>query len=169
MIISYILLLINAVFLGYCMYKLGQEEYKEEEMTAKEYLNQVRNLESKMKMLKEEIDTLREMVVSTGAVQQEERVMSSGAQDKMAETICKINEKEDDWNNLMREFALARAEVIISIQKLNNTDYEQILYKRYCQSKKWEEIAMEMNYSYRWILKLHGRALEEFRKINKLA
>nr|DAI62361.1 MAG TPA: Protein of unknown function (DUF1492) [Caudoviricetes sp.] len=95
--------------------------------------------------------------------------MSSGAQDKMAETICKINEKEDDWNNLMREFALARAEVIISIQKLNNTDYEQILYKRYCQSKKWEEIAMEMNYSYRWILKLHGRALEEFRKINKLA
>ena len=47
------------------------------EMTAKEYLNQVRNLESKMKMLKEEIDTLREMVVSTGAVQQQERVMSS--------------------------------------------------------------------------------------------
>ena len=37
-----------------------------EEMTAKEYLNQVRNLESKMKILKEEIDTLREMVVSTG-------------------------------------------------------------------------------------------------------
>ena len=67
------------------------------EMTAKEYLNQVRNLESKMKMLKEEIDTLREMVVSTGAVQQQERVMSSGAQDKMAETICKINEKEDDY------------------------------------------------------------------------
>ena len=30
-IIAYILLLINAVFLGYCMYKLGQEEYKEEE------------------------------------------------------------------------------------------------------------------------------------------
>lgn len=30
MIIAYILLLINAVFLGYCMYKLGQEEYKEE-------------------------------------------------------------------------------------------------------------------------------------------
>ena len=36
------------------------------EMTAKEYLNQVRNLESKMKMLKEEIDTLREMVVVPG-------------------------------------------------------------------------------------------------------
>ena len=65
-----------------------------EEMTAKEYLNQVRNLESKMKILKEEIDTLREMVVSTGAIQQGERVLSSGTQDKMAETICKINEKE---------------------------------------------------------------------------
>ena len=136
-----------------------------EEITAKEYLNQVRNLETKMKILKEEIDTLREMVVSTGAVQQQERVMSSGAQDRMAETICKINEKEEEWNELMREFALTRAEVIISIQKLNNSDYEQILYKRYCQSKKWEEIALELNYSYQWVCTLHGRALLEIEKI----
>jgi hypothetical protein len=136
-----------------------------EEMTAKEYLNQVRNLESKMKILKEEIDTLREMVVSTGAIQQGERVLSSGTQDKMAETICKINKKECEWNDLMREFALARANVIINIQKLNNPEYEQILYKRYCQSKKWEEIALEMNYTYQWVCKLHGRALLELDKV----
>lgn len=134
-------------------------------MTAKEYLNQVKNLESKMKILKEEIDTLREMVVSTGAIQQGERVLSSGTQDKMAETICKINEKECEWNDLMREFALARANVIINIQKLNNPEYEQILYKRYCQSKKWEEIALEMNYTYQWVCKLHGRALLELDKV----
>lgn len=134
-------------------------------MTAKEYLNQVRNLESKMKILKEEIDTLREMVVSTGAIQQGERVLSSGTQDKMAEKICKINEKECEWNDLMREFALARANVIINIQKLNNPEYEQILYKRYCQSKKWEEIALEMNYTYQWVCKLHGRALLELDKV----
>lgn len=126
---------------------------------------QVRNLESKMKILKEEIDTLREMVVSTGAIQQGERVLSSGTQDKMAETICKINEKECEWNDLMREFALARANVIINIQKLNNPEYEQILYKRYCQSKKWEEIALEMNYTYQWVCKLHGRALLELDKV----
>lgn len=136
-----------------------------EEMTAKEYLMQVRNLESKMKILKEEIDILREMVVSTGAIQQGERVLSSGTQDKMAETICKINEKECEWNDLMREFALARANVIINIQKLNNPEYEQILYKRYCQSKKWEEIALEMNYTYQWVCKLHGRALLELDKV----
>nr|DAD95540.1 MAG TPA: Protein of unknown function (DUF1492) [Myoviridae sp. ctW7Z6] len=136
-----------------------------EEMTAKECLNQVRNLESKMKILKEEIDALREMVVSTGAIQQGERVLSSGTQDKMAETICKINEKECEWNDLMREFALARANVIINIQKLNNPEYEQILYKRYCQSKKWEEIALEMNYTYQWVCKLHGRALLELDKV----
>lgn len=134
-------------------------------MTAKEYLMQVRNLESKMKILKEEIDTLREMVVSTGAIQQGERVLSSGTQDKMAETICKINEKECEWNDLMREFALARANVIINIQKLNNPEYEQILHKRYCQSKKWEEIALEMNYTYQWVCKLHGRALLELDKV----
>lgn len=150
---------------GFFMQKNRERIEILEEMTAKEYLNQVRNLESKMKILKEEIDTLREMVVSTGAIQQGERVLSSGTKDKMAETICKINEKECEWNDLMREFALARANVIINIQKLNNPEYEQILYKRYCQSKKWEEIALEMNYTYQWICKLHGRALLELDKI----
>lgn len=150
---------------GFFMQKNRERNEGLEEMTAKEYLNQVRNLESKMKILKEEIDTLREMVVSTGAIQQGERVLSSGTQDKMAETICKINEKECEWNDLMREFALARANVIINIQKLNNPEYEQILYKRYCQSKKWEEIALEMNYTYQWVCKLHGRALLELDKV----
>ena len=105
------------------------------------------------------------MVVSTGAIQQGERVLSSGTQDKMAETICKINEKECEWNDLMREFALARANVIINIQKLNNPEYEQILYKRYCQSKKWEEIALEMNISYRHVLRLHGYALKDIEPV----
>lgn len=138
------------------------------EMTAREYLNQIRNLKIKMEVLKEEIDTLREMVVSTGASKQGEKVLSSKTQDKMAETICLINEKECEWNNLMREMALTRANVIISIQKLDNSDYVKILYEHYCQYKKWEEIALDMEYSYRWILKLHGRALEEFRKITNL-
>jgi DNA-directed RNA polymerase specialized sigma subunit len=150
---------------GFFMQKNRERIESLEEMTAKEYLNQVRNLESKMKILKEEIDTLREMVVSTGAIQQGERVLSSGTQDKMAETICKINEKECEWNDLMREFALARANVIINIQKLNNPEYEQILYKRYCQSKKWEEIALEMNISYRHVLRLHGYALKDIEPV----
>lgn len=132
---------------------------------AKEYLLQVSRAEHRIKRLKEEILTLQELVTSTSAISQGERVISSTSQDKMAETICKINEKECEWNDLMREFALARANVIINIQKLNNPEYEQILYKRYCQSKKWEEIALEMNYTYQWVCKLHGRALLELDKV----
>lgn len=136
-----------------------------EEMTAKEYLNQVRNLESKMKILKEEIDTLREMVVSTGAIQQGERVLSSGTQDKMADTICTIEEKIEEWNIEVRTLVEVRAEVMAVISKVSNEVCREILYKRYCQSKKWEEIAIEMDMSYRHTTRLHGMGLQEIEKL----
>ena len=117
---------------------------------AKEYLLQVSRAEHRIKRLQEEIQTLQELVTSTSAISQGERVISSTSQDKMADTICTIEERIEEWNT-----------------KLNNTDHREILYKRYCQSKTWEVIACELDYSYRWILKLHGRALLEIEKFLK--
>ena len=37
-----------------------------------------------------------------------------------------------------------------------------ILRYRYIRRKKWEEIAVLMNYSYQWVCTLHGRALAKF-------
>ena len=58
-----------------------------------------------------------------------------------------------------------RSKVMETIHMLRNDEYEHILYKRYCLMKKWEEIALEMNYSYQWVCKLHGRALKEIEKL----
>lgn len=134
---------------------------------AKEYLLQVNKLERRIKRLKEEIETLQELVTSTSAISQGERVISSTSQDKMADTICTIEEKIEEWNIEVRTLVQVRAAVMDTISKVSNEDHREILYKRYCQSKTWEVIACELDYSYRWILKLHGRALLEIEKILK--
>lgn len=40
----------------------------------------------------------------------------------------------------------------------------RILYKRYLQYKKWEQIAVDLNYTYRRVLQLHGIGLNEIMK-----
>ena len=134
---------------------------------AKEYLLQVSRAEHRIKRLQEEIQTLQELVTSTSAISQGERVISSTSQDKMADTICTIEERIEEWNTEVRKLVEIRAEIMTTISKLNNTDHREILYKRYCQSKTWEVIACELDYSYRWILKLHGRALLDIEKFLK--
>ena len=130
-------------------------------MTAKEYLSQVKHIKNRIAIMQEEIKTLKELSVSMGAMQQGEKVISSISGDKMADTICLIDEKMNTYASMIREFTLTRANVIISIQKVKNAEYE-----KYCKLEHWEQIAIDMGYSYRYTLKMHGKALEEFRAVN---
>lgn len=128
---------------------------------AKEYLQQVRKAQLHISSLQEEIETMKELAVSIGAMNQDEKVLSSVSQDKMADIICKIEDRMTELKDKVTEYIKLRTEVMATISKVDNDDYQQILYKRYCQMKKWEEIALEMNYTWRWVVKLHGRALNE--------
>ena len=51
------------------------------------------------------------------------------------------------------------------IDLLDNGDEIAVLYQRYFNYRKWEEIAVDMNYTYRGILKIHGRALQNLEKV----
>lgn len=135
------------------------------EQTAKEYLGQVRHMEMQIRDLQDEIKRLKELAVGISALNCDEKVLSSVSQDKMANTVCEIDEKVRELDEKVREFVRIRSKVMETIHMLRNDEYEHILYKRYCLMKKWEEIALEMNYSYQWVCKLHGRALKEIEKL----
>ena len=83
----------------------------------------------------------------------------------MADAICTIEEKIEEWNIEVRTLVEVRAEVMAVISKVSNEVCREILYKRYCQSKKWEEIAIEMDMSYRHTTRLHGMGLQEIEKL----
>lgn len=132
---------------------------------AKEYLLQINRTERRINRLKEEIQTLQELVTSTSAISQGQRVISSSSQDKMADTICTIEEKIEEWNIEVRTLTQVRAAVINTLSKISNEECREVLYKRYCQTKncqlkKWEEIAIEMGISYRHAIRLHGIGLQ---------
>ena len=133
-------------------------------MTTKEYLCQISRLDRMINNKLSEISQLRELAMSVSAVKNEERVQTTPNFDKIGTVYCKIEAMEEKLDKLIDEFVDKKNLIISQIDKIENETYYEILFERYIEKKTFEKIADEMTYSWRQVIRLHGRALQEFEK-----
>ena len=112
-----------------------------------------------------EVEQLEALATKVTSCSSGDRVQTSGNQDKMADTVIKIIELKNNINADIDRLVDLKKEILAVIDAIQDADMIDILYKRYFQYKKWEQIALEMHYTYQWICKLHGRALQQVEKI----
>lgn len=93
-----------------------------------------------------------------------DRVQASSDPDKMLSLISKINQKEAEITKCIDELVDIKAVISGQIQRLDDAKYVEVLHSRYVMCSKWEDIAAQMGKTERWVLRLHGRALQEFEK-----
>lgn len=136
-------------------------------MDAKDYLGQIRLLDVLIQNKQLEIEQLETLATRVTSVNEGDRVQASGNQDKMADIVCKIVELRKEINADIDKLVDLKSEIIPIIDAVQDADMIDVLYKRYIQYKKWEEIALEMHYTYQWVCKLHGRALQKIDMIRK--
>ena len=129
----------------------------------KEYLRQIRLFDICIKQKEAELAAMRSELENMSAAVTGERVQTS-AKDKMSEKVSHIVDLEAQIIRDKESFLRMKDRIINEIQGLDNSVYVDILYKRYVEYKQLEEIAVEMNYSYRQVLRLHGFALQEFKR-----
>ena len=136
-------------------------------MEAKEFLRQYQNTLIDIRNMEAEALELEEMALSITVNTENERVQSSGSGDSMASLVAKICDMKIMIME-KRSLALDKLQQVERvIAEVENKDYRQLLHRRYIEGNTWEKIAVEMNYSYQWICKLHGRALQEIERILK--
>lgn len=133
------------------------------EKSSKKYLRQIRLFDICIKQKEAELAAMRSEIESMSAAVTGERVQTS-AKDKMSEKVSHIVDLENQIIQDKEKFLRMKDRIINEIQSLDNSVYVDILYKRYVEYKQLEEIAVEMNYSYRQVLRLHGFALQEFKR-----
>lgn len=73
-----------------------------------------------------------------------------------AEHICQLI---DELEAKRTELAALRREIGAAIDAVPNLTLQRLLYLRYIDSLRWEQIAVELSYSYKQVLRLHGKAL----------
>lgn len=133
-------------------------------MTTKEYLNQVSRYDRMVKNKLSELSQLKELSYSISALSNEERIQTSPNFDKIGSSYCKIEKMEEDLDRIIDEYVDKKNAIIEQIDKMENEVSYGVLFARYIEKKTFERIATDMNYSFRNITRIHGKALQEFEK-----
>ena len=80
--------------------------------------------------------------------------------------MTKIIDIDRDIDRDIDELVDFKAEVWEKLDKIADERYKRILWLRYADRKTWRYIALELNFTIRYIHKMHLKALAELDKIN---
>jgi len=134
-------------------------------MKAIDYLEQIEKMDAKIETKMEELERLQALAEKTTASLGGERVQASGSQTKLEDCVIKIVKVQSEINASIDRLVDYKKEAMELIDRACDADCIRLLYKRYFSRMKWEEIAVDMNYTYQWISGgLHQRALSQVQK-----
>lgn len=134
------------------------------DINPKEYLLKLQRLSAKINQKIAELDSLRLMCTSIKSPSfDSDKVQTGGSGDApFVRQIEKIMMLQSEINAEIDRFVDEKHEIINQIQALQNPKHIDILYKHYVEFKRLEIVAVEMNFTYQYIVELHGTALKEF-------
>ena len=134
-------------------------------MQAKEFLKKIIQIDMLIDSKLEQITEFRSRLTSIGCATDNERVQTSLKGDKITDTIAKIMELEELVNDDIDKLTEYKLQARELIEGLENNVEKIVLYKRYFECKPFEQIAVECNYSWRQIHRIHGTALINLDKV----
>lgn len=134
-------------------------------MTPKEYLQQYRDAVRRAAAAQDHLDELRSMANRITPNYSSEGGGTHQTGDKLGDAVARILDAESRVSDEIEMLEATEREVIGTINSVEDERLRGILYRRYICGRKWEVIAVDLNIEYRWLLRLHGRALQEVQKI----
>jgi len=78
----------------------------------------------------------------------------------MADAVAKILDLQAEINRDIDDLVDLKRDIVTLLKRVDNTEYQTILEKRYLCFMTWEQIAVDLNYSIHHLYKLHNAALD---------
>lgn len=128
----------------------------------KEYLKSYKNLCDKLKSLEDQLQSLRE-VEESAKIQKLSDMPKGNKQTDLSDIMVKIEAVFTKIVRLRAECLERKLEIESRIADIPDGIGADILRKRYIEFKNWEQICVEIGYSWRQTHYLHGLALSNFK------
>ena len=128
-------------------------------MDARQYLSQLRKLGTMIKNKRAEIEQWKAVAYGITPQADGERVQSSGRGDRMENAVCNYATLEAELEAQIARYEDMMREVIGVVEQLEDPFYS-IIHKHYIQRKKFNQISVEVGYTYQYTTELHRIALE---------
>lgn len=126
---------------------------------AKRFLRGYRALLLRRESLLREIERLRESLTGITAPLKDDPVQSSGAADRMADTIARIVDAEEALAPALDEINCRIREILAAIDSVPDEMGKTVLTMRYIEGLDWISVAQKVGYEERQTFVIHGRAL----------
>ena len=133
-------------------------------MTAKEYLNQARTLDRERRVKETEVENLKKDVQALNSPSFGERVVGSHENKSMSD-VDKIVDMEAEIKSEINILIDLKREIRGKIGQLKKAEHRIVLTEYYINIKEWKDVAVDNVYSERQTYRIHGAALNEFRKV----
>ena len=132
-------------------------------MRVKEYLIQIKIMNERINNLTHEVDMLRDSISCPKPINYDKDPVQGGIiGDSMANHIARYVDLEREINEQTDGLIDLRHRIIGEINQLKDHNHIRLLMLRYVDGCTFEQIACDMNYSFRQVLRIHGSALQEF-------
>ena len=130
-------------------------------MTAKEYLSQAHHIDLRINSKLEQVKSLRSLAQKATATWSDVPMNGTRNISRMSDIITRMVDLQNEIDTDITGLLNLRQEIAAVIRHVDNHTYQTLLELRYLCFKSWDDIAAEMGYERRYILKVHDRAVQK--------
>ena len=135
---------------------------REQNEKKKEYLNRYRQAVRKYNSLQEQEKQLRSQMDGPKAIEYTD-IPKAHKQTDLSDYIVRLERILTRIANEKNEMQKIQLEIEEKIIDVMDGEQSRILYLRYIQFMKWEDICVEMGYSWRQVHNIHSKALNDLK------
>ena len=132
-------------------------------MTPKQYLMQAQTLKRRVERAQDKVREIETMMQSVRAIQYDKiSVQTSPAGDRLAADMIRLEAAREMMIQQAADYYTIYQTIEGQIAQIEPKRWRDILSMRYLQEHSLQQIARISNYSEKYILNEHGKALAEF-------
>lgn len=132
-------------------------------MTTKEYLSQAFTIQRLIKVKENRIKDLRDMLDRSTMTFSNTKVQTSPKNDPMGDFVATIVDLETECREDIARLLSIQMEIEAVVSTVEQPEHRIILFERYVNLKRWEDIAEDHNYGLRHVHKLHNAGLAKIK------
>lgn len=123
------------------------------------YLNQYRIMHIEIDQITKELQRWQDLATRISPSYSD--MPHGGGSDKVQTAAVEVAELTDKLNRKLHQAIMVQENIKKLLESLDDIKLRQLMSYRYINGMRWEEIAERMDFNYRWVLRLHRKALNQ--------
>lgn len=117
-------------------------------MTAREYLSKAYRLDQRINSKLDQVRSLNELAAKATTTLTGMPRNPNSATSTMADAVAKIVDLQAEINRDIDHLVDLKRDIVALVKSVDNTEFQTLLEKRYLCYMSWEQIAVDMNYTF---------------------